>query len=89
MADRIRGRKGQELRTRRLKRTHGLCEDCLAKNMIVPANVVDHIMPLAHGGQDTDSNTRNLCDPCHAKRTAQQFGHKAKVDIGPDGWPIV
>ena len=87
MANRIRGRKGQALRERRMKRTHGLCEDCLAQNRIVPANVVDHINPLALGGQDIDSNTRNLCDEHHSKRTAQQFGHKQKVEIGADGWP--
>ena len=83
---RIQGRKGQELRQRRLKRTHGLCEDCLP-DRIVAASVVDHIIPLALGGVDIDSNTRNLCDPCHAKRTAEQFGHKLKVEIGTDGWP--
>lgn len=85
---RIQGRKGQALRQRRLKRTHGLCEDCLNKNLIIPANVVDHITPLALGGKDIDSNTRNLCDPCHEKRTAEQFGHKLKVETGTDGWPL-
>jgi len=60
---------------------------CLPRPVI--ANVVDHIIPLAHGGSDEDSNTRNLCDPCHAKVTAEQFGHKApKKQIGLDGWPV-
>lgn len=87
MAERLRGRAGQAQRLRRLQRTNGLCEDCLVRNMVTPASVVDHIIPLALGGEDTDSNTRNLCDPHHAKRTAEQFGHKAKVEIGTDGWP--
>ncbi len=38
------------------------------------ADVVDHIVPLAKGGLDVDENTRNLCDPCHVKVTAEQFG---------------
>jgi 5-methylcytosine-specific restriction protein A len=57
------------------------------RHLMVPASVVDHTLPLALGGKDIDSNTRNLCDPCHAKRTAEQFGHRPKVEIGEDGWP--
>jgi 5-methylcytosine-specific restriction protein A len=48
---------------------------------------VDHIIPLALGGTDEDSNTRNLCKPCHDEVTAEQFGHRQKRAIGPDGWP--
>jgi 5-methylcytosine-specific restriction protein A len=83
---RIQGRAGQKLRTRRLQRSNYLCEDCLP-GRVVRATVVDHIKPLALGGEDIDGNTRNLCDPCHAKRTAEQFGHKHKQPIGLDGWP--
>lgn len=83
---RLRGRAAVAQRTRRLRRTKGLCEDCLPKR-VTAATVVDHIVPLAHGGPDTDDNTRNLCDPCHAKRTAEQFGHRQKQEIGVDGWP--
>lgn len=87
MGDRIRGRQGQKLRARRLARTYGLCEDCQAEGIVKAASVVDHIKPLAQGGEDIDENTRNLCDPHHAKRTAEQFGHREKVTIGVDGWP--
>ena len=86
MGERTRGRKGQQLRKLRLKRTNGLCEMCLPR--LTPAAVVDHIKPLALGGEDIDSNTRNLCEPCHAKVTAEQFNHRQKVEIGVDGWPI-
>lgn len=51
------------------------------------ASVVNHIIPLAHGGSDEDANTENLCRPCDLTVTAEQFGHKAKVEIGADGWP--
>ena len=84
---RLRGRAAVVQRERRLRRTHGLCELCLERNLVIPATVVDHTIPLAKGGSDEDDNTRNLCDPCHAKVTAQQFGHKPKVEIGLDGWP--
>lgn len=84
---RLRGRAGQAQRTRRLKRTQGLCEDCTTQGRTEVAHVVDHIIPLAKGGSDEDSNTRNLCHYHHALRTAEQFGHKAKVRIGADGWP--
>lgn len=67
---RLRGRAGQAQRDRRLERTGRLCEDCMAAGRVSVATAVDHIIPLAHGGPDTDDNTRNLCDQCHRKRTA-------------------
>jgi 5-methylcytosine-specific restriction protein A len=85
--ERLRGRAGQAQRIRRLKRTHGLCEDCSREERTEVATVVDHIVPLALGGSDEDSNTRNLCKLHHEMRTAEQFGHRAKVRIGNDGWP--
>ncbi len=47
----------------------------------------DHIVPLAHGGSDEDSNIRSLCREHHLMRTAEQFGLRRKVRIGADGWP--
>lgn len=85
--ERLRGRKAVDQRRRRLKRTKGLCERCLPKRVTV-ATVVDHIIPLAHGGSDEDENTRNLCHDCHEAVTAEQFGHTPKVTIGSDGWPV-
>ena len=84
---RIRGRKGQELRKRRLLRTNYLCEWCQEKGITRIADQVDHIIPLDQGGQDTDDNTRNLCRPHHIEATAQQFGFRARQTIGVDGWP--
>lgn len=50
--------------------------------------MVNHKVPLVHGGADTDENTENLCRPCDLIATAKQFGHKQKQAIGADGWPI-
>lgn len=83
---RLRGRKAVKQRERRLKRSDGLCEDCLAVGRVALATEVDHIIPLDHDGPDTDDNTRNLCHECHVKRTAEQFGHKPAIAL--DGWPL-
>ena len=85
---RIRGRKHGVLRTRRMARSKWLCEDCQAQGRTTAAQVVDHVKPLALGGQDVDENTRNLCHECHDKRTAEQFGRRQKQAIGDDGWPV-
>jgi len=74
---RIRGSAGQKLRARRMARTHGLCERCDDGTL---ATVVDHIVPLARGGQDVDGNTRNLCDQHHEEVTTEQFGRAGPVE---------
>lgn len=88
MAERLRGHKGVAQRRRRMLRSNWLCEHCQAKGITRKADVVDHIVPLAHGGPDTDDNCRNLCNPCHVAATADQFGHRKRVEIGSDGWPV-
>ncbi|SFP98713.1 5-methylcytosine-specific restriction enzyme A [Sphingomonas rubra] len=77
------------MRQRRLDRTDGLCEMCDAEGLTTLATVVDHIVPLAKGGQDVDANTRNLCDRHHAEVTSEQFGRAAPKAKGVDrnGWP--
>lgn len=87
---RIRGSQGQKLRSRRLARTHGLCEMCEAEDRATLATVVDHVTPLAKGGRDVDANTRNLCDRHHDEVTAKQFGKAEPVrgkGVGRDGRP--
>lgn len=70
---RIRGRAGQQIRLRRLARTDGLCEHCLDEGRPELAIVVNHKVPLAHGGLDVDENTENLCRRHDDIVTAQQF----------------
>jgi 5-methylcytosine-specific restriction enzyme A len=77
---RKRGRAGQRDRERRLARTNGLCEMCLAEGRIELATVVNHKVPLAHGGEDVDENTENLCDRHDQAATAEQFGRSAPIE---------
>jgi 5-methylcytosine-specific restriction endonuclease McrA len=86
--ERLRGRAGQAQRKRRLARTDGLCERCEEKGFTTFATVVDHIKPLALGGSDEDSNTRNLCDPCHHEVTAEQFDQQCTMGCDADGLPV-
>lgn len=93
---RLRGDAGVKQRRRRLQRTKGLCERCSGLGRwkgkglgrVSAAKVVNHIIPLVHGGSDEDDNTENLCAPCDKFVTAEQFGFKQKPTIGRDGWPI-
>lgn len=85
---RIRGRKGQVLRKRRLF-DHPLCEDCLLEDKTRPTEILDHVTPLAQGGQDVDSNIRGLCKRHDEIRTAEQFGFRKPRTYDPvTGWPI-
>ena len=84
---RLRGRAGIAQRERRLRRTNYLCEDCSSEGRLTLATVVDHIIPLAHGGPDTDETTRNLCDEPNRQRTAEQFGHDYRHGSDIDGRP--
>ena len=86
---RQRGRKAQAQRNRRLALDNGLCRLCRDQGIYRPADVIDHIVPLARGGPDIDRNCRALCNDCHDAVTRQQFGLKPKPPrIGVDGWPV-
>ncbi|MEU4955466.1 HNH endonuclease [Streptomyces lavendulae] len=37
---------------------------------------VDHMVPLALGGEDVASNVQPLCKACHKVKTREDFGHK-------------
>jgi 5-methylcytosine-specific restriction protein A len=77
---RKRGRAGQRDRQRRLSRTAGLCERCNDEGRAELATIVNHIIPLARGGEDVDANTENLCDHHDAIATALQFGKAEPIE---------
>ncbi|WP_394658436.1 HNH endonuclease [uncultured Novosphingobium sp.] len=63
---------------------------CDAEGLTTLATVVNHKVPLARGGDDSDANTENLCARHDAIVTAQQFGMAQPVEakgVGRDGRP--
>lgn len=55
---------------------HSLCQVCLQKNELTPANVVDHIIPISAGGARLDDrNYMPMCHRCHnVKRGLESHG---------------
>ncbi|MEU2179300.1 HNH endonuclease [Streptomyces thermolilacinus] len=49
---------------------------CARCGSLVLADVVDvdHMQPIALGGEDTDTNVQPLCHGCHLAKTAEDFG---------------
>ncbi len=57
---------------------HPLCVECEKRGEIVPARVVDHILPINEGGARFDfANLQGLCDKCHNKKSGRE-AHKVK-----------
>lgn len=57
-----------------------LCAEC---RRATPPRVTlavwrDHIVPVAEGGSDDDSNIQGLCDDCHRAKTARESARGLK-----------
>jgi 5-methylcytosine-specific restriction enzyme A len=50
-------------------KSQGQCQSCRAKIHPGQKWELDHIIPLALGGPDSDSNLQVLCKICHAHKT--------------------
>jgi 5-methylcytosine-specific restriction protein A len=58
-------------------RRDGWAHCALCPLIVLPSAAdVDHIIPIAFGGADVDSNIQVLCRPCHKRKTRQEFGHQ-------------
>lgn len=66
------GKSWYKLRQRILERDNYLCQSCLMQGRYVTATDVDHIVPVAHGGTDDESNLQSLCHECHKVKTAKE-----------------
>ena len=69
--------RGYDWRWHRLRTTylaaHPLCAHCMAQGRVVPAEEVDHIVPLREGGPRLDRrNLQALCRKCHRRKTARE-----------------
>ena len=93
MPSRVRQKLYDTKRWRRLAaqqlRLHPLCVRCLVHNEIVPATIVDHVIP--HRGNVNlfwCGELQSLCLLCHTG--SKQFEEKNGFDntIGNDGWPV-
>ena len=62
----------QECRAAYLEQSGGLCEDCLARGIYRPAEIVHHIIEITPANIDTPeitlnpANLRGVCRECHA-----------------------
>lgn len=66
------GRGGRPWRRKRetiLLRDHYTCRTC---GLVTHSLEVDHIVNLAQGGTEDDSNLQALCIPCHKAKTARE-----------------
>lgn len=65
---RMTGRKLQAARVR-LFTANPLCAQCEKQGRVRLATQRDHVVPLAEGGTDDDSNVQGLCDDCHEEKS--------------------
>ena len=70
------GRPWRRKRQRIFERDDYLCQRHLAKGKLVPvelhgpnAGVCDHIVPLAEGGTDDETNLQTICKACDKEKT--------------------
>ena len=81
-SDRMRGGaevRGYDARWRKARKAflqrHPLCAECLKAGRLIPATVVDHIVP--HRGNQAlfwdEGNWQPLCAACHNKKTGSGF----------------
>jgi len=77
---------GRRLQDRRLRlwaaRPH--CAACGALTRYPDGFELDHVVPLAAGGADTDDNCQVLCIACHESKTRADMS--ALRVSGPAGW---
>lgn len=68
-----------------------MCAMCLQLGQTVIATDVDHIKPLADGGEPYDfENVRSLCHSCHSRVThAAQLGREVTIKgCDASGYPL-
>ena len=68
---RLRGRRLQEERAALFAR-EPLCRRCRELGRVSAATIRDHIVPLAEGGRDEDSNVQPLCQGCSDLKTREE-----------------
>lgn len=85
---RFTGRPWRRLREAVLVRDKYLCQPCLRSGRYTEAQEVDHIIPLAKGGNSEPSQLQSICVACHKQKTQVDSGNGKKIAIGSDGFPV-
>jgi hypothetical protein len=58
-----------------------LCVECQKIGIIKATDEIDHVIPLAMGGTDTDDNVQGLCYEHHAKKSSlEDVSHEAAAN---------
>jgi 5-methylcytosine-specific restriction protein A len=88
------GRDWAQLQRSRRRRAYQLqqeplCRICLARGLITPATVADHIKP--HRGDWNEFRLgplQSLCAACHSEKTRRERGYRPRFRYGFDGMPL-
>ncbi|WBM34138.1 HNH endonuclease [Pseudomonas sp. NY11382] len=72
------GRPWRRIRERILLRDQYTCCGC---GVVTQDLEVDHIINVAEGGSDEDSNLQSLCVPCHQAKTAVEAARGRRTAI--------
>ena len=87
------GRPWRRKRDRVLSRDGHLCQPCRRSRRLRLATQVDHIIGLAEGGTDHESNLQAICDDCHERKTQReakraQGAKTIQAGADQDGMPV-
>ena len=72
---RITGRRLQAIRAR-LFAARPLCVECELHGRVTVATERDHVVPLAVGGADDETNEQGLCRACHEAKSIAEKGRR-------------
>jgi len=63
-----------------------LCEVCIRREVVEPAKVVDHIIPISAGGPKLPplDGLMSMCQACHNQKTGAERSGKASKHKGCD-----
>ncbi|PKM38669.1 MAG: HNH endonuclease [Firmicutes bacterium HGW-Firmicutes-9] len=74
------GRAWKKLRARFLLQ-YPLCEHCRSEGRLSAAEEVHHILPLANGSTNDESNLMALCKSCHSKITIRSTNSRQNSSV--------